>query len=366
MKHIGPIFIITYILLTINCTNNKSDYSVKEYPLKEYQKKVISKFDKKENAALINSYITGNKRRLTKKQKRAHSYCNIQHFFTPSGIHVAPILFILSSLLARIKLGNNFKLVASISLTTVSYILCPFLSINRILVLKFFNKSKQLKKYFSGSLPFYLAFVFDFLFGGYSRSPLSFTLSFLFLGIIFFSKYLSKIQLCTLFFAGQILIAYFFKTNITYGSFIFSPILTTIFSAIFPFLFFMYFIPWSWSLLEPLVEILDLLISICGELSIMTNTLIPTIFIIVAIYIFILSRRAIILFLGVLLIILSPKNIYNLPSSSVKKDLPSNISKYGEIKKVRRTTRGYVVEYSDLTKCYPKLYNNGYFEQCTY
>lgn len=366
MQHIRVIFIITYFLLTVNFTNEKKNFSVKQYPLKNYQMKVVNSFNQKQSASLINAYITGNKRRLTKKQKMAHKYCNIQHFFTPSGIHVAPIFIIISVLIGKITFPSNVRFTLGITITTLTYIFSPFLSINRILVLKFFNRSKRLKIYFNGALPFYLTFIFDFIFGGYSKSPISFSLSFLFLGIIYFSKHFSKIHTVVLFFIGQIIISYFFNTNVTYLSFIFSPFLTVIFSTVFPILLILYFTPFLWWILEPIVYLLNQVILLCGELSVSSNSISPSLLIIVIVLILFFTKVKIISLPIIIAFLLSSKALYNLPGPALKKVVTPNIKKYGEVKSVKRTSRGYVVEYTNLTKCYPKLYNSGYFERCDY
>ena len=223
------IYILAIFLISVSVMRqNKYNYTAKIFHRKydsSWSKPIIGLYD----ATQI-----GYKRLIDKNLKVAFQNLGIMHLLTPSGIHLASILIVLNKLLPK----SLLKLILVVFYIFIN-INGGFHSIRRILC---FCLLKDTIK--SSKLNFYITFAIDLIIGGYSSSALSFSLSFLFWGVIIFSNK-NKVELLINLFFSQALISFFFNAKISMFSIIINPIITSIFSSSFFLLSFQYWLKLS-------------------------------------------------------------------------------------------------------------------------
>lgn len=141
-------------------------------------------YDDLELADLHLSYVSGVKSSLDKATKTIHEKLHLLHLFTPSGLHLAGFYLLLSPLLKFLGRKRSFPLKVLLCLLPLG--LPGLYSIKRISLVKLGHlvRHKFSLENFSSLKIFYLTFLLDFIFGSYSHSPLSWILSFLFLGTL--------------------------------------------------------------------------------------------------------------------------------------------------------------------------------------
>lgn len=167
------LFITFLLLLSLNPTTSPSSEAARRIP-------IIS------NVPLINAYLTGNKTGLSKNLKNAHRDLNLQHLMTPSGLHLTSLLLLVSIFLRR-RLFQFFFLFA------LSFIIFPYDGVDSFKRMVLFgilrkNPLRPLSLKYSYLLTFFIAFCF----GHYFKNPISFCLSFIFIGALICSK--NKLQ----------------------------------------------------------------------------------------------------------------------------------------------------------------------------
>jgi hypothetical protein len=175
-------------------------------------------FSKQEKFFFVKS-ITGHEPYRQNELKQSLRNLGLIHLLTPSGLH-------LSSLFILIK---KWRILYPICL--FSLFLPGLYSLKRVAIIKTFRSFLPLK------VSFILSFCIDLLFGNFINSPISFSLSFLFLGIIIFIRK----NLWLHFFIGQMIVSLFFEQSISILALFISPLLTFIFSCAFPWLLMSYF-----------------------------------------------------------------------------------------------------------------------------
>ena len=134
------------------------------------------------NNTLINAYFTGNKRGLSKKLKETHQTLNLQHLMTPSGLHLASLVLVLGIFIKR-------RFLVFLSLCLLGLILLPYSgidSLKRMLLFGILRKNPF--KEVSLKVSFLLTFSLALIGGQYAQNPLSFCLSFVFIGALIYSK----------------------------------------------------------------------------------------------------------------------------------------------------------------------------------
>lgn len=212
---------------------------------------------------LWESILTGRSAPLSKMMKKHYKSLGLNHIFTPSGFHLSAVLFPFMALIKNKSIQLMTLITIGISLT----FLPGFGALKRMVLIKSGQKLMGLH------LGFILALILDVLFGSFQQSALSFTYSFLFLGIIYGG--MNGLLLNLFFFSGQILIAYFQGNDISPLLLIFSPILNLIFAALMPLLFLLSFPLWEWQLNIGilLLKYVQILVDICAELTLHTPSL---------------------------------------------------------------------------------------------
>jgi hypothetical protein len=140
------------------------------------------KLEQVSQVALINAYLTGQKNGLSKTLKKIHQDLNLQHLMTPSGLHLASLLVILGFFFKNPKAQFAFLLILGI-LVWPYYGLDSF---KRMILFGLFRKNPLRPLSLKSS--FFLTFAFAFALGQYLRNPLSFCLSFIFIGALIYTK----------------------------------------------------------------------------------------------------------------------------------------------------------------------------------
>ncbi|WP_084710395.1 ComEC/Rec2 family competence protein [Bacteriovorax sp. BAL6_X] len=230
------IFLLAFLLINpfIQRNDNKQ-YSPP--PKLKLPIKTKTSFNKKHDFYFYRSVLTGQKWGLDKELKRKLTHLNLLHLMTPSGLHLSSLFLIFYFLRRRYPRLSNL---VELTLCLGFYFFLPgYYSFRRVaLIRSFFILNKTRETNYSKMQIFIFFLVTDFFFGTYRYSPLSFYLSTLFLGLIFSIKEYRIYKMYLLFFVAQLFIAHKFTGVIYPATIILSPLLTSIFTLIYPILFF--------------------------------------------------------------------------------------------------------------------------------
>ncbi len=236
------ILLISLVLLAILKTyelRSLSPYfrSEKVIKLKSFEaaKSRVSKYDL-DLLKLWESILTGRSAPLSRFMKERYQRLALNHLFTPSGFHLSAVLFPFLKFLKNSK--QQFILLILIG---IGLIFVPGLgALKRMLLIKANQNLLGLH------IGFIFAMILDMFFGTFQNSALSFSYSFLFLGIIYSG--LNGVSLIIWFFIGQITLAYFQGVDISPLLLLFSPIVNFGFALILPVLFLLSYPLWDWQL----------------------------------------------------------------------------------------------------------------------
>lgn len=257
------IFTVSFILMLIQKSHEarqlgtfyKQDRVIK---LRNFEdaRLVASKSDL-EYLKLWESVLTGRSAPVSKILKEKYRGLGLNHIFTPSGFHLSAVL---SPFMKLIK-GPRNELVI-LSLIGLSLCLLPgFGALKRMVLIK------AQQRMFGMHEGFIIALVLDILWGSFQESTLSFTYSFLFLGIIYTGC--EGVVLIFYFFLAQVMIAYFQGSDISPLLLIFSPLLNLIFTLLMPLLFLLAIPLWGWQLKTGilLLKLAQGAVDLCASLS---------------------------------------------------------------------------------------------------
>lgn len=210
------IIIVGFFLLGISSFPNKTRFN-KNIKIKKQN----------QAQAFYNASQTGDKSTLSRENITNLKRLGLIHLLTPSGIHLSSILCLFLFLLSK---KQKFFLFSLLIITSLYF---PNLySLKRVLYFHLFYlipNSKLNKLYFS----FICTFLLDLIIGGYTASPLSYCFSFIFWGVIIFSKG-SYERVILLFIAQLVTILVLGKGKINLLAIFMNPILTFIYSSLFP------------------------------------------------------------------------------------------------------------------------------------
>lgn len=176
------------------------------------------------NVSLEKALMTGEKRYLKPKSKKALKHLSLLHLFTPSGLHF-------SSILSLLFFSHKLRLIFIFLALIISFKLGPLYALQR--VIWFYAINSILK---NTKLSFSMTFLFSLVFNQYELNPLSFLFSFIFWFIIMFFK-ASSVKKIFLLFITQMSIALIMSSKFNLLSLVINPILTVLITMIFPFLF---------------------------------------------------------------------------------------------------------------------------------
>lgn len=332
------VLIVSSFLFFFN-TNTRMTYSPKKIsPLIRLHLELMKKLQEKENFSLTRAFVIGDKRSLTKKQKENFKILNINHLFTPSGIHFSSFFILFLPLIKRLRKRGNKKtsFIIELALCLLPFGLNQFYSLKRISLLRItglFSRPFKIKIDY-----FYLfigSFVFDFFFGTFKHNPLSFSFSFLFLGTLLSCTKTSSLLVS--FFVANIFVSFFFYQDVNILGFAFGFFITTVFSFLFPFIFLLYW-PSSFigiDLSSPFIYIIKLLVETSSNIS----KLFPSVEIgligLIFVFIFSCNRRMVFLSLALLF---SSCRIYNVPHNRIRSKTydSDEVLKNGQIQKQKQ------------------------------
>lgn len=170
-------------------------------------------------------------KRKTKNLNTILSKYGLLHLMTPSGIHLSSVLVFLKLIFPK-KIFPFLLIALSLFLLNIS----GFHSLKRV---SYFYSINYLLKHTKVS--FIATFFFDIITGGFTSSPLSFSLSFIFWGTIIFSNS-TKIVIIIELFITQLIVSNILSSKISFLTILINPIVTSTFSAIFPLLSFQYWV----------------------------------------------------------------------------------------------------------------------------
>ncbi len=177
---------------------------------------------------LQKAFITGNKKGLNRGIKKAYKRLHLNHLFTPSGVHLMPILFLLKIYLKPLALC-----IITLGLFFIFQSTNALFSLERITIIKFYYQfSKFIKLKISNPAIYFTSFITSFLIGNFSKSPLSFCYSYLFLGSIFSSR--KFFEVIKLFYFSNIFISFIDCQEINIFSPLFGNFLTLFFTILYP------------------------------------------------------------------------------------------------------------------------------------
>lgn len=235
----------TGLFLTAETTHRRFSFHHNLSPALESRYYLLRyQFQEPQNASLLTSYVTGVKRGFNHHTRQVHKELHLLHLFTPSGIHFQALFLLLYPLVwYQKRTKNSWALLALIALCLSPLSLNGYESLKRIGLLKTaFLLRSQYKIPISPFALFLLIFALDYIFGTYQDSPLSFTYSFLFLGLIFSSLDRPKIFFILNLFLGQILVGFLTQTPIYLFGFAAGLVLTSLFTILFPCFFLIFWL----------------------------------------------------------------------------------------------------------------------------
>ena len=194
---------------------------------------------------IYRAMTSGNKRGLNRKLKTVMKNFGLMHILTPSGIHLSSVLSI-------------FRFTPKISFFFFLIIFCfifyseNYLSMERVLLFKLLYKIFSKVGLFNIELIFIFCITSSLFMGHFQRSPLSFIYSVAFWGVIvIFRKHPFKMIIhlnFMLYFVNS-----FTATSVSALSIFINPLVTSVVSCLFPFLFINAFLP-DWIQLNEIVS----------------------------------------------------------------------------------------------------------------
>lgn len=160
--------------------------------IQHFQIKVKDEFKRPENANLLFALFTGKKEGISARTIDELKKLNLIFLLTPSGYLLGILFLCISSFFKRLKIKNKKVL----TLLSFLALLLPWQSLVRSALRKitYFIKFKFKIKLREMHL-FLIVFIISFLFGHYFKSPLSFVMSFAYIGTFSTLKNQSKFKL---------------------------------------------------------------------------------------------------------------------------------------------------------------------------
>ncbi len=244
MKRTWPliIFTVSFTLMLIQKSQEtrllgtfyKQDRVIK---LKNFEeaRSVVPKSDL-DYLKLWESVLTGRSAPVSKILKEKYKELGLNHVFTPSGFHLSAVL---SPIMKLIK-NPRYELILLSFIGIALTFLPGFAALKRMVLIR------GQQKIFGRHEGFIIALLLDILWGSFQESTLSFTYSFLFLGIIYSG--FEGVVLVLYFFMGQVMIAFFQESDISPLLLLFSPLLNLLFTILMPLLFLLAIPLWGWQL----------------------------------------------------------------------------------------------------------------------
>lgn len=259
--------IFLFAFLLISPLSNNYDYRQhKPSPKFKLPRGTKESFQKKDNFYFYRSVITGQKWGLNKELKKKLGHLNLVHLMTPSGLHLSSLLLLFFLFRRKHPISSNYlELILCLG---VYFFLPGYYSFRRVaLIRSFFILNKTCATNYSKQQIFLFFIMTDFCFGTYRYSPLSFYLSGLFLALIFSIKEFRIYKMYLLFFVAQLFIAHKFSGVIYPSTILISPLLTSLFTLIYPLLFLNLFFIKYFNFAEWIIEAFTILVHTSFEIA---------------------------------------------------------------------------------------------------
>lgn len=353
-KWLLSILIISLVLLGILKSHElkslspyfKADPVIKLKSFSEARSRVAK--EDLEHLKLWESMITGRSAPLSRLLKEKYKLLGLNHLFTPSGFHLSAVLF---PFLKMIK--TKYHLIVLLILGAGLFFMPGLTALKRMLTIK------THQEVFGMHTGFCLALVADMLFGSFQQGALSFTYSFLFIGIIYSG--LKGFSLIIWFFIAQIILAYSQNADISPLILLASPVLNLCFGILMPLLFVLAFPLWNWQLFTgiQLIKGLQYLVSFFSHLSLQLP-LIEIHFMIVLTVGFLVFRKYQLALISFILI----SGSLNLDRESIPSMPSKEFVPRGEVVETFYREKDVVVYFRD-GKCRMKLVQGFWFENCS-
>jgi hypothetical protein len=297
---------------------------------------------------LWESILTGRSAPLSRLLKEKYRSLGLNHLFTPSGFHLSAVLF---PFLKIIK--HKYHLLIFLLLGSGLYFVPGFTALKRMVTLK------THQNVFGIHAGFCLGIVMDMLFGSFQEGALSFTYSFLFIGIIYSG--LQGVSLVIWFFIAQIILAYFQSNDVSPLVLAASPILNVCFGVVMPVLFVLAYPLWDWQLMigVKIIKILHFLVTFFSNLT-LQFPVIEIHFVILVFMGFLLYRN----YQWALITLILLSSSLNLDRESIPSMPTKEFAHKGRILKTFYREKDVVVYFSD-GKCRMKLVQGFWFENCS-
>lgn len=307
------------------------------------------KGEEEELLELWESMLTGRSAPLSKWMKEKYRLLGLNHLFTPSGFHLSAVL---NPLTLLFKSSKSRLILLSVVGLFLLWIPGQF-ALKRMVLIKGGQQLLDLKK------GFIIALLLDVLFGSFQHSPLSFSYSFLFLGIIYSGA--KGAALIIWFFLAQMILAYFQGNHISPLLLILSPLLNLGFGLVMPLLFLLAIPLYSWQLSVGLLFLKGL------QLLVDTSVWLISLFPAWEVHLGVLTLIALILFRKFRFALL----VFSFLCGSLNLDLQREMRMgtydfypRGELRKIVHKENEDVAYYSD-GKCRRKLIRGMWFENCS-
>ncbi len=363
------LLILFISLILLFCCESKPSLPYKEPIFLIHQKERVEKyFNNPDLSSVLFSYTVGGQKGVSRSVTTAHKNLYLIHLFTPSGLHLSSLFFFLTPLLTFLKFRSfNYFFAVSLLLTLPPFFLDGFWAVKRVSFLRLlFLVFKKIPLKLSLFTLFILAFSLDFMFGTFKDSPLSFTYSFLFLGMIFAGQKWPSIWLPLFLMLGQFLVCFFQQTPFFPLNFFLGFLLTSFFSLLFP-LFFLAFCFPQFSLIAKFFLSLFLFLVKFGS-NFLKNS--PSFFIsgdgLLLIFLFISSldfkKKGIFLIFFLLFHSTPLWNIRDRDHQGNKGFFLAEEKK--GVKKISRTEKGYKIQYHEGWVCNYNISNLRILKNC--
>ena len=331
------VFVIATLLLTYSL--HRADGPPLPHPYKTLYATILKAHGDKNISGLHYALLTGDKSKMRRKTRESFRKLFLLHFLTPSGLHLGFIISLLCFF--------NRKL---LWLTPALFFLDGFYAAKRILFLFYLGHLKLNRVWV-----FFVFFALDFLFGSFVKNPLSFSLSFLFLGVIYTAK--KYHSLFFPFMAAQILVSFFLEQTFSLSGFTMGLLLTPLLIASFP-LYLTGFHEGTKILCRFTLDVIEGL----GQWAHYDATFVGLILVSIPfLFLWPYPLRGRALAVSILLSLHS-NDLINLRSTKHLQFIPSTFRpRYTSIK---RTLTGYRTTEPDGTRCYFRLRNFSYEADC--
>jgi hypothetical protein len=228
--------LVTGSFLIALSMNRPYAFQKKNSPYIKKIKKYLVHHSPKTSATEISlAFIFGDKRILGKEVKEHYKLMNLLHLFTPSGLHLSSLLLFLAPLFSFIRQKSpRLGKLLEISLLSPIFFLEKFYSLKRVALFRALSLFLRNRAFFDNNFNIFLLVFFIDLFWNFQSSPLSFSFSFLFWGVILSSGRILTIKLPIALFLTQMIVSMFFETPLSYLGCLLSFFLTSLFIFVFP------------------------------------------------------------------------------------------------------------------------------------